>query len=152
MILENIDITQLSNFKTKAKARYFYKFENNIEELKNVIKFAKKNNLKILAISGWTNMLFGFDTFNGLVIQLKKLILGNENIKIEKYNWFRWNIINSNFYFKDNILEVSWFKKISNIAEILYRENLNKLWMRFIWLPWTIAGAVVGMFWIRNRK
>ena len=143
MILENIDISKLSNFKTKTKAKYFYKFENNIEELKNVISFAKENNLKILAISWWTNMLFAFDIFDGLVIQLDKFILWNENIKIKNYKWLRWNDINVNFYFKNNILEVSAFEKISDIAEILYRKNLNKLWMRFIWLPWTIAGAVV---------
>jgi hypothetical protein len=37
------------------------------------------------------------------------------------------------FYDKNSkILKVNAFEKISSIAEILYRNNLNELWMRFI--------------------
>jgi len=143
MIEKNKDITELSNFKTKAFAKHFYEFNGNIKELKKVIKFWKENNLKILPISWWTNMLFAFDVYDGLVIKLNNYPI-NTNYKFQDYKWLRWNIINTSFSFENNILEVSAFEKISDIAEVLYRENLNKLWMRFIWLPGTIAGAVVG--------
>ena len=141
---ENIEITQFSNFKTKAFAKYFHKFEWNIEKLKEVINFAKNNNFKILPISGWTNMLFAFDVFEGLVIKLEKYENIDNNYNFQDYKWIRWNIINTKFSYKNWILEVSAFENISDVAEILYRENLNKKWMRFIWLPWKIAGAVVG--------
>jgi len=50
MIQENIDITELSNFHTKAKTKYFYEFNWNIEELKTVLDFAKQNKLKKLIV------------------------------------------------------------------------------------------------------
>ena len=69
MIKENVDITELSNFHTKAKTKYFYEFTWNIEELKQVLEFAKQNNLKKLIVWWWTNLLFAFDTFDWLVIK-----------------------------------------------------------------------------------
>jgi hypothetical protein len=49
---ENIDITNLSNFKTLAKAKYFYEIESedNVKILKNIFDFASKNSLKMLFI------------------------------------------------------------------------------------------------------
>jgi len=143
MLKNNVDITSLSNFKTKAFAKYFYEFDWNIEELKKVVSYAKKNNLKILPVSGGTNMLFAFDVFDGLVIFFKNYNV-ETNYHFTNYRWLRWNNIDVSFSYKDWILEVSAFENISDVAEVLYQENINKKWMRFIWLPWTIAGAVVG--------
>lgn len=138
----NKDITDFSNFKTKAFSKYFYDFDWNIEELKENIDFAKKNNLKILPISGWTNMLFAFDMFDWFVIKFSNYDV-KTNYDFKNYPWIRQNIINTKFSYENGILEISGFENISDVAEILYRENLNKKWMRFIWLPWEIAGAVV---------
>jgi UDP-N-acetylmuramate dehydrogenase len=88
-------------------------------------------------------MLFAFDIFDWLVIKISNYKI-DTNHKFISYKWIRWNIINVNFNYENDILHVWAEQKISDIAEILYRENINKLWMRFIWLPWTIAGAVVG--------
>ncbi len=124
MIKENIDITELSNFHTKTKTRYFYEFTWNIEELKQVLDFVKKKNLRKLIVWWWTNLLFAFDVYDGLVIKVNLL-------------WYD--------YDKDKkILKIASWEKISDIAEKLEKDYLNKLWHRFIWLPGTIGGAVSG--------
>ncbi len=144
MIKKNIDITDYSNFHTKAIAKNFYEFNWDIKELKIILK--KFKNYKKLFISWWTNLLFAFNVFNWLVIKFNDYKL-NTNYN---YNWYKsyfWNAIKWKFILKDNILEISGFEYISNIAEILFRENLSYTWKRFIWLPWTIAWAVVWNAW-----
>ena len=52
ILQQNIDITGLSNFKTKAKTKYYYEI-NQIEDvfhLKDIINFSKENKLKLLFI------------------------------------------------------------------------------------------------------
>jgi len=51
-IQKNIDITELSNFKTIAKTKYYFEINNekDIENLKEVINFSRKENLKVLFI------------------------------------------------------------------------------------------------------
>jgi UDP-N-acetylmuramate dehydrogenase len=70
-IQENIDITHLSNFKTPAKARYYFEIntENDIDLLAEVFDFAEKENCKTLIIGGGTNLLFAFDNFDGIIIK-----------------------------------------------------------------------------------
>ena len=122
MIQENIDITELSNFHTKAKTKYFYEFNWDIEELKAVLDFAKQNKLKKLIVWWWTNLLFAFDVFDGLVIKI--------NLFLYEYDS------------SIKILKIASWEKISDIAEVLEKKYENNLWHRFIWLPWTIGGAV----------
>lgn len=47
---ENIDITNLSNYKTPAKARWYYEIDStqNLEELYEVVKWAGKEQLDVL--------------------------------------------------------------------------------------------------------
>jgi hypothetical protein len=52
MIEKNKDITNLSNFKTKAFTKYFYEFNGDIKELKKVLSFANSNKIKVLFVSG----------------------------------------------------------------------------------------------------
>jgi hypothetical protein len=49
---KNKDITDLSNFKTKAFANYYFEIleEKDLKNLIEVIKFSKKENLKILFV------------------------------------------------------------------------------------------------------
>jgi hypothetical protein len=52
LLQKNVDITHLSNFKTKAKTKYYYEI-NQIEDvfhLKEIIDFSKENKLKLLFI------------------------------------------------------------------------------------------------------
>lgn len=122
MIKENVDITELSNFHTKAKAKYFYEFTWNIEELKQVLAFAKQNNLKKLIVWWWTNLLFAFDIFDWLVIKINLL-------------WYSYDK-------EKKILKTASWEKISNLAKKLEKDYANDLWHRFIGLPGTVGGAV----------
>lgn len=126
LLQQNIDITHLSNFKTKAKTKYYYEI-NHIEDvfhMKDIIAFSKENNLKLLFIWGGTNLLFAFDIFEWIVIK--------NNLK-----WFAYDRVK-------NILEVYSSESIWYIAEKLENDYGQKLWHRFIGLPGSIGGAV---FW-----
>jgi hypothetical protein len=49
---KNIDVTNLSNFKTKAKSKYYFEINNleDINKLKDINIFCKNNNISILFI------------------------------------------------------------------------------------------------------
>jgi UDP-N-acetylenolpyruvoylglucosamine reductase len=51
-IEKNKDITELSNFKTKAKAKYYYEIHNleQLDELKLLFKYINDNNIEHLII------------------------------------------------------------------------------------------------------
>ncbi len=127
-LIENKDIKSLSNFKTKAKARYYYEIHNrqDIEKLSEIYSFAKANNIKLLFIWWGTNMLFAFDIFDWIII----------NNCLE---W--WNYNN-----ETKILDSYSNENISDIAESLF-DNGQLLWKRFIWLPWSIWWAVFWNAW-----
>ena len=134
---ENIDITNLSNFKTLAKAKYFYelKCEDCVKILPGIFDFALKNNLKVLFVWWWTNMLFAFDIFEWIVIK-------------NSLKWWKYDD-------KTKILETYSDEYISEIAEILEKDFWQDLWHRFIWLPWTVWGAIfwnAGCFWLETEN
>jgi UDP-N-acetylmuramate dehydrogenase len=127
MFKKNIDITELSNFYTKAKAKYFYEFTWNIDELKKVLIFAEENKLNKLIVWWWTNLLFAFDIFDWLVIKISLF-------------WYDYDK-------NTKLLKIFSWEKISDIAEKLEKEYNNDLWHRFIGLPGTIGGAVSWNAW-----
>jgi hypothetical protein len=51
-LINNKDITELSNFKTPAKARYYFEINNgqDVDKLFEIHNYALKNKLKILFI------------------------------------------------------------------------------------------------------
>lgn len=137
ILQKNIDITNLSNFKTKAKAKYFYelKCEDYVKILPEIFNFSEKNNLKVLFVWWWTNMLFAFDIFNWIIIK--------NNLK-----WWSYDE-------KTKILETYSDEYISEIAEILEKNKNQELWHRFIWLPWTIGWAIfwnAWCFWLETES
>lgn len=123
---KNKDITQLSNYKTPARAEYYYelKDERNIDKIYEIFIWAEKKWYPVLVISGGTNMLLAFDVYKGVVIK----------------NSLAWWTYNEN----TQALHTYWSEPIWNIAYDL--ENIYKqdLWHRFIWLPGSIAGAIYG--------
>lgn len=128
-ISENINITNFSNFKTPATAKYFFEItsENDIGKLFDIVEWSKKEDINILWISSGTNMLFAFDEYKWIVIK----------------NSLKW----WTYHTDTKILESYGAESIWNIAESLERECWQDLWHRFIWLPWSIAGAVYGNAW-----
>jgi len=135
LLKRNIDITSLSNFKTKASANYYYEInnENDLGNLSEINKFSKDNNLKILFIWWWTNLLFAFNVFDGIVIK-------------NSLNW--WN-------FSDQILNSYSNVLISDIAYELEHKYNENIWHRFIWLPWSVWWAVywnAGCFWLETES
>jgi len=116
-LIENKDITDLSNFKTKAKSRYYFEIHNgqDIEKLSEIYSYSEKNNIKILFIWWGTNLLFAFDIFEWIIIN----------------NCLEWWTYDN----KTKILESFSNESISDIAKSLY-DNWQTLWKRFIWLPW----------------
>lgn len=126
---KNKDISNLSNFKTNAIAKYYYEINNrqNLDNLSKVFSFSQKNNLEMLFIWWWTNLLFAFDFFDWIII---------------KNNLFWWS-----YDKKNNILEANSWEIISDIAKNLEKDFWQSLWHRFIWLPWTVWWAVYGNAW-----
>jgi len=134
---KNKDITQYSNFKTPAIAQYFFEINNisQLDELKQVFDYITKNNVNYLVISWWTNMLFAFDRFDGIIIK--------NNLK-----W--WTYTQEN-----KILESYSSESIWDIAQILETDDNQDLWHRFIWLPGSIWWAVywnAWCFWLETQN
>ena len=70
LLHQNRDISLLSGFKTKATAKYYFEINSleNVFDLSKIYHFAKENNLAILFIWKWTNLLFAFDEYPWIVI------------------------------------------------------------------------------------
>ncbi|MDD3793270.1 MAG: UDP-N-acetylmuramate dehydrogenase [Candidatus Gracilibacteria bacterium] len=122
----DVDITNLSNFKTKAKTKFYYEIntENDLDNLKEIYQFCKTNNLDYLFIGGGTNMLFAFDLYEGVII---------------KNNLRGWNYDKSS-----QILHTFSDEWISDIATSLEKDYNQGLWHRFIGLPGSVGGAIYG--------
>ena len=125
----NVDITELSNFKTKATARYYFEIQSrqDVDKIIEIVEFAKNKNIKILFIWWGTNLLFAFDIFEWIVIK----------------NCLQWWTYDK----ETKILESYTSEKIRDIAKSLENDYGQDLWHRFIWLPWTIGWAVFGNAW-----
>ena len=127
------NITELSNFKTPAKAAYFFELacEHDVQKLSEIDNFCRQKNIPLLLVGWGTNMLFAFNTYPGVVVKNK--LRGWEYNKQTK------------------ILETHSDEKIRHIALILEMEDGQALWHRFIGLPGTIGGAIygnAGCFWL----
>ena len=134
---KNKNINQYSNFKTPAIAQYFFEISDisQLDELKQVFDYITKNNVNYLVISWWTNMLFAFDRFDGIIIK--------NNLK-----W--WTYTQEN-----KILESYSSESIWDIAQILEIDDNQDLWHRFIWLPGSVGWAVywnAWCFWLETQN
>lgn len=129
ILKKNIEITNLSNYKTKAFTKFYYELNslNDLENLSSIYKFSKSNNLWFLIIWGGTNMLFAFDIYDWVIIK----------------NNLRW----WNYNKETKILSSYTNELITDIAKWLEYELWQKLWHRFIWLPWSIWGAIFWNAW-----
>lgn len=137
ILQKNKDITELSNFKTKAFAKYYFEINNrqDVDKIFDIVQFAEKEKLKVLFIWWGTNMLFAFDIFDGIIIK-------------NCLQWWKYNKVNK-------ILKTYSNELISNIAEKLEKKYRQNLWHRFIWLPGSVWWAVygnAGCFWLETEN
>ncbi|NGX56080.1 MAG: UDP-N-acetylenolpyruvoylglucosamine reductase [Candidatus Anoxychlamydiales bacterium] len=66
-IQNNISLKEFTTFRIGGNAKYFVKV-TNIEDLKNALIYAKKNNLKTFILAKGSNVVFDDRGFDGLVI------------------------------------------------------------------------------------
>ena len=129
---KNKDITDLSWFKTKAKARFYFELEKE-DDLKIIpiaFRYSKDNNLKFLILWDWTNCLFAFEEFDWIIMR--------NSLKWHEIKWHEINL--------SEITIKSW-EKISEISEILMKNNSIETLYPWIWLPWTVWWAVFWNAW-----
>lgn len=123
----NKEITNLSWFKTKAVSRYYFeiKSEEDVLKLKKIIDFSLREKLKISFIWSGTNILFGFDFFDWIII---------------KNNLVWYQIV-------DNIIEVNSWELVSKLSKELVENYSRQFFLAWIGLPWTIGWAIIGNAW-----
>lgn len=124
---QNNDITGLSWFKTRAKTKYFFEIKesDDIFRLKEIYDYAVSENLKIIFIWSWTNVLFAFDNFPWIIIK----------------NGFTW------FEIKDDIIEINSWELVSRLSKELVEKFSKQFFYAWVALPWTIWWAVVWNAW-----
>ena len=137
ILQKHVDITSLSNFKTKAFAKYYFEINSleDVDKLSEINNFALENKYKILFVWWWTNMLFAFDIFEGIIIK-------------NCLQWWKYDEENK-------ILKTYSNELISDIAEKLENDYGQDLWHRFIGLPWSVGWAVywnAGCFWLETEN
>jgi UDP-N-acetylmuramate dehydrogenase len=120
---QHYDITDLSGYKTSAKARYFVEFHgDNVGEIQAATKFAYEMKLPILTIAGGKNSLLAFDEYPWLAI----------------YN------ASEGYDLQHRQLKVLSGQPIWELAEVLENDHGIDLWHRFQGLPGSVGGAVFG--------
>ena len=136
-LIKNKDISNLSNFNTKAYSKYYFEINSrqDIDSIYEIYNYALKNNLKLLFVAWGTNLLFAFDIFDWIIIK-------------NNLSWWTYNS-------ETKILESYSNELISDISESLLNNSRQVLWKRFIWLPWSIWWAVfwnAGCFWLETEN
>ena len=136
-LIKNKDISNLSNFNTKAHSKYYFEINSrqDIDSIYEIYNYALKNNLKLLFVAWGTNLLFAFDIFDWIIIK-------------NNLSWWTYNS-------ETKILESYSNELISDISESLLNDSRQVLWKRFIWLPWSIWWAVfwnAGCFWLETEN
>lgn len=126
---ENKDIRHLSGFKTPAKTKYYFEINNldDVDKLVDIVNFCRQENLSYKILWAGTNILFAFDEYNWVIIK-------------NNLSWY-------NYDENNKILEAYSNEMISYLAEIVEEKYDNKVWHRFIGLPWSVGWAVFWNAW-----
>ena len=112
------DMGKYTSFKTGGKTKFLVK-ANTIEDVKNVLRIAKENNIPLVVIGNGSNILFRDEGFNGIVLKIEL-----ENIQI-----------------KGNIAITDAGVKNAIIARKLLENNLQGF-EALAGIPGTIGGAI----------
>lgn len=127
---QNKNLKNLSSFRTDARSKYFFEIKNleDIDKLKEIIKFARENNIRYEFIRSGTNLLFAFEEFDWIII--KNSLKSSENL------------VPVPFMGTGTVEVLSW-----DIVILLTRQLLDKeitRFLPFLGLPGTFWGALVG--------
>jgi UDP-N-acetylenolpyruvoylglucosamine reductase len=158
-MLEHVDISHLSGYKTPAQARYFIEYDgHNFDALREATRFAYSNDLPILTIAGGRNSLLAFSEYPGLVIynnaqgyRLEKIKWNDPITPAEAGVYQERSEMDSRLRGNDGercdsttmvSLEVQSWHPIWELAEELEKKHGIDLWHRFQGLPGSIGGAV----------
>ncbi len=120
-VLESVDLTNYNTYKIKTSAKYLA-LPKNKEELVNLIKYLKDNNIKYFLLGNGSNVILPDTEFDGVIINFKKL---------------------NNYEFNDNILYV----EAGAMLPTLCNEVINHGFKGLEWasgIPGTIGGSVKG--------
>lgn len=110
----------LSNLNIGGKTKYFIEIEN-INEMKNILIFCKKNQIKYKLIGDGTNIYFDY-YFDGLVIK--------NNIKYINYKDTK----------EYHIVKIGSGNKLTDLVEIALTKSINI--MELSGIPGTIGGSI----------
>ena len=120
MFQENVPLSRYSNYKIGGLARYFFEAKD-IEEVIKAVEQAHRIKTPIFGLGAGTNILFGDEVFEGLILK--------PNIQLIKK--------------EGDVLRVGAGVLISQLIEYLINKNLSGLeWAAG--LPGTIGGAIRG--------
>lgn len=119
-IEQNINLSQFTTFRIGGLAKYFLT-SDDIDEIRNVIKFCKENNIKYKVIGWGSNLLISDDGFEGLIIKIN-----NKNISL-----------------KDGLIHVGAGIMLRKLIEFALENNF--VGTEFLTgIPGTIGGAIYG--------
>ena len=69
---EEYDLKKYNTYKLSVICKYLV-FINHIQELIDLLKYLKENNIKYLVLGNGSNVIFKDEYFDGVVIKLDKL-------------------------------------------------------------------------------
>ena len=120
-VLESVDLTDYNTYKIKTSTK-FLALPKNKEELINLIKYLKDNNIKYFLLGNGSNVILPDKEFDGVVINFKKL---------------------NNFEFDGDILNVEAGAMLPSLSNEVINHGLKGLeWASGI--PGTIGGSIKG--------
>ncbi len=131
----NEKMSEHTTFKIGGPAQCFIQIDN-IQDLKKVLNFAKKNNIKITVIGNGSNILVSDNGIKGITLQ----------IKLEKIDIYKEN----NKY----KITVASGEKIGKIAQICLKNEISGL-EELSGIPGTIGRSYkdeCGCTWKRNKR
>lgn len=120
-ILRDFSLSQLTTIKIGGKAKYFVEPEN-LNELKEVIKFSKSYDIPVYILGNGSNTIFG--NVNGIVVSLRKL----RGMKVLEKN--------GNF-----LIETLCGEPLKEIIKFALKENLKGIY-KLLGFPASVGGAV----------
>ena len=130
-ILYNEPMKKYTTFKAGGPAECLIKIEN-INELKEILKFADKNNIKLTVLGNGSNVLILDKGISGIT-----LIIKIENIEFEETE----ENLNSKLMGQKTKIKLGAGEKIAKVGMVFFKESLTGF-EEIAGIPGTIGGAV----------